>query len=144
MGITCDMLWHMKKAYIAISFKNRKKLPAEVDAIKETLQKNDLQPIVFVDDYIFSPEQEKEMMAQAAKDISSSSLLIAELSEKAIGVGLEVGYAAALNIPVLYVKNEEAEYSKTVGGLSSGNISYRDADDLAMQLDTFLKSKKEI
>ena len=130
----------MKKAYIGISFKNRKKLEAEISTLKDVLQKHDIQPLVFVDQYIFDPDQEKEMMAQAAKDISESSLLIAELTEKAIGVGLEVGYAAALKIPVVYLKQKDAEYSKTVGGLSTKVISYKDANDLKKKVSEYLQS----
>ncbi|OGY35171.1 MAG: hypothetical protein A3E36_00655 [Candidatus Andersenbacteria bacterium RIFCSPHIGHO2_12_FULL_45_11b] len=128
----------MEKAYISISFKNRKKLDAEISALKEVLQKHNIRPQVFVDEYVFSPEQEKEMMEQATKDISESSLLIAELTEKAIGVGIEVGYAAALKIPVLYVKHKNAEYSKTIGGLSAKVISYENTEDLKKQLDQYL------
>lgn len=130
----------MKKVYVSISFKNRKKLSEEINVIKEVLLKHNLQPLVFVDEYVFSPEQDKEMMAQATHDISVSSLLIAEMSEKAIGVGLEVGYAVALHIPILYIKNEEAEYSKTVGGVSAKVLSYKDAQDLATQLEVYIQS----
>ena len=130
----------MKKAYIGISFKNRKKLDREIEVLKNILQNHDIQPLVFVDEYIFDPEQEKEMMAQAAKDISESSLLIAELTEKAIGVGLEVGYAAALKIPVVYLKQKDAEYSKTVGGLSTEVISYKDVNDLEEKVSEYLQS----
>ncbi len=129
----------MKKAYIGISFKKRKELSVEITTLREVLLEHNLKPLVFVDEYVFSSDQEKEMMAQAAKDISESSLMIAELTEKAIGVGLEVGYAAALKIPILYLKHESAEYSKTVGGLSDSVISYKDTNDLRTQLDNYLQ-----
>jgi nucleoside 2-deoxyribosyltransferase len=128
----------MKKVYIGISFKKSKELSEVLTTLKEVLLEYDMEPLVFVDEYVFSSGQEKEMMAQATKDISESSLMIAELTEKAIGVGLEVGYAAALKIPVLYLKHESAEYSKTVGGLSDSVISYKDSADLKSQLIKYL------
>ncbi len=107
------------------------------------LLEHDIESLVFVDEYVFSSDQEKEMVAQAAKDISESSLMIAELTERAIGVGLEVGYAAALKIPALYLKHESAEYSKTVGGLSDSVISYKDLDDLKTQVNNYLQNRLE-
>lgn len=130
----------MKRVFISLSFKHRKEMSEEVCVIKEMVQKYDMLPFVFVDEYVFSSDQEKAMMDQAIKDMDASSLLIAELSEKAIGVGFEVGYAVARNIPVLYLKKEGAAYSKIVGGICSGFISYSDTTNLAVQLDTYFRS----
>jgi len=130
----------MKIAYISVSYSNRKHLSQEIEVIKRTLTASDFQPFVFVDEYSFAAQKETEMMKQATNDISKSSVLVAEMTEKAVGVGLEVGYAAALGIPVLYLKREGAEYSKTVGGLSTAVISYADANDLATRMEHFLQS----
>lgn len=128
----------MKKVYFSISFKNRKELENEVRVCSAILKKHGLHPIIFVDDYIFEPNQEKKMMRQACHDIENSDILIAELSNKAIGVGIEVGYAAALKKPIIYLKNKRAEYSKTIGGLSAVLIEYDDIDELANQLEGYL------
>jgi 2'-deoxynucleoside 5'-phosphate N-hydrolase len=85
---------------------------------------------VFVEKYNFDKTQEKQMMQQARHDIDKSSLLIAEVSEKAIGVGIEIGYAIALNKPVIYLRNSQSEYSTTVGGIVDHHIVYSSLEDL--------------
>ena len=85
----------MQRAYLAISLKNRKHLNLPIQAIRETLSAAGISLFIFVDQYHFTAEQEKEMMQQAFKEIDAYDILIAELSEKAIGVGIEAGYAIA-------------------------------------------------
>ena len=74
------------RAYISISFSKRKELEKEVQAIKNTLQTFGISGFVFVDEYQFSAKQEKEMMQKAMEDIEKSAILIAEASEKGIGI----------------------------------------------------------
>lgn len=128
----------MKKAYFSISFKDRKALEPEVKTISASLKEHGIEPIIFVDDYVFQADQEKEMMRLACRDIENSDLLVTELSNKAIGVGIEVGYAAALKKPIIYIKNKEAKYSKTVGGLSTIVIEYADTKELRDKMNNYL------
>ena len=77
------------QAYISISFSKRKELEKEVQAIKNALQKCGISGFVFVDEYQFSAKQEKKMMQNAIEDIEKSAILIAETSEKGIGIGID-------------------------------------------------------
>ena len=95
---------------------------------------SNINPFVFVDRYVFSASQERQMMGQAFADIDKSDLLIAEVSEKGIGIGVEVGYAIAKRKPVIYLRRATAEHSTTVSGASDFQIIYEDADDLNSQL----------
>lgn len=127
------------KAYISVSFNKRKSLDAEITAIIRVLNESGISAFVFVDKYNFDPSQEREMMRQAITDIENSDLLIAETSHKAIGVGVEVGYAKAKNKPIIYLRNNDAEHSTTVSGISNFQIIYSDADDLASKLFAVLR-----
>jgi nucleoside 2-deoxyribosyltransferase len=126
-------------AYIAVSFSKRKLLDKELNAIKDSLKINGITPFVFVDNYKFSETQEREMMQQAMNDINRCDLLIAETSDKAIGIGIEVGYAKANNKPVIYLRQKETEHSTTVSGISDFQIIYSDINDLQLQLTKTLK-----
>ena len=128
----------MKKAYLSISFQNRKNVEAEVAAIQQALSTFHIDLFVFVDTYLFDPSQEKEMMQQAFADIDSSDLLIAEVSEKVIGVGIEMGYAVAAGKPVIYLRNALAEHSTTAAGASNRVIIYENPEDLRKTLLTVL------
>lgn len=75
------------------------------------------------------------MMKIAFSEIEKSDFLIVELTKKAIGVGVEVGYAKAKNKPIIYIKKTGSKHSTTVGGSSDFVIGYSDNYDLATKLE---------
>ena len=122
------------KAYIAVSYSKRKLVDKEIALIIETLNTFDISPFVFVDNYKFDILQEKQMMSQAMKDIENCDILIAETSEKGIGIGIEVGYAKAKDKIVIYLRQQNAEHSTTVSGISDFQIVYSNSEDLKIKL----------
>lgn len=124
----------MRTAYLAISYNNRKNLQTEVDAIRHVLAQHGTKLFVFVDTYQFTPDESRQMMTQAFADINASDLLIAEVSEKAIGVGIEIGYAVAKDKPVIYLRNSAAGHSTTAAGSTDHIVVYKDLPDLATKL----------
>ena len=80
------------------------------------------------------------MMQNAIEDIEKSAILIAETSEKGIGIGIEVGYAKAQKIPVIYVRNSKSEHSTTVSGIADFSIIYSDEKDLEEKLEEIFKN----
>ena len=120
----------MNKVYLAISYSNRKQFDKEIDSLKKLFDKNNIELLVFVDKYNFKSNQEKEMMKTAFEEIDSCDLLIAELTTKSIGVGIEIGYAFAKEKPVLYLRKKGSEYSTTASGCSTYSIDYEDELDL--------------
>lgn len=124
----------MKRAYLAISYAGRHRLADELEIICRTLTAGNIVPFVFVDHFTFQPEEESAMMQQAMKEIEQSDILIAAASEKAIGIGIEAGYAKAKGKPVIYIRNEAAPHSTTLAGLSDDRIIYATFTDLANKL----------
>ena len=124
----------MKKAFLSISYKNKDLLKKEINYIIDTLKEFSIEVIIFVQKYQFKEDKEKDMMNKAFEEIRDSDVLIAEVSDKAIGVGIEIGYAKALNKPVIYLRNAFTEYSTTVGGSSSYKIVYNGLIDLKEKL----------
>ena len=125
-------------AYISISYSKRKFLQKELDVITDTLKKFSIKPFVYVDNFSYTREQENEMMQQAFAELDKCGLLIAEISDKAIGIGIELGYAKAKNKPIIYLRNKDAEHSTTAAGASDYKIIYSDAGDLSKQLSEIL------
>ncbi|WP_213190350.1 hypothetical protein [Cloacibacterium caeni] len=126
------------QAYISISFSKKNELEKEVQAIKNALGKFGISGFVFVDEYQFSAKEEKEMMQKAMEDVEKSAILIAEVSEKGIGIGIEVRYAKAKNIPVIYVRNSSSEHSTTVSGIADFKIIYENEIDLEEKLEKII------
>ena len=126
------------QAYISISFSKKNELEKEVQAIKNALGKFGISGFVFVDEYQFSAKEEKEMMQKAMEDVEKSAILIAEVSEKGIGIVIEVRYAKAKNIPVIYVRNSSSEHSTTVSGIADFKIIYENEIDLEEKLEKII------
>jgi len=110
------------KAYISVSFKNRELLNNEIDTIIKALIENSIDSFVFVDKYRFQLWQEREMMQKAMEEIDNCDILIAETSEKGIGIGVEVGYAKGMGKTVIYLRQKDTEHSTTVAGSSDFRI----------------------
>lgn len=122
------------RAYIAVSYSKRKLVDKEITSIIETLNTFEISSFVFVDNYKFNASQEKEMMLQAMEDIENCDILIAETSEKGIGIGIEVGFAKARGKIVIYLRQQNAEHSTTVSGISDFQIVYSNSEDLKIKL----------
>lgn len=128
----------MQKAYLGVSWSKRESLSAEIEQIEACLHELGMELFVFVDRYTFDKEQSTEMMQTAFREIDTCDFLLVELSKKAIGVGVEVGYAYAQGKPIVYLMREGSEFSTTVGGSSNAVISYSDPIDLHLQLKQLL------
>lgn len=128
----------MRRAYLAVSLDHRPHLESVIQTLQNCLKQYSIDLFVFVDHYHFSSNEEVKMMQTAMMEIDRSDILIAEVSVKAIGVGLEAGYAAAKNKPVLYLRNSASAHSSTVSGIASERIFYRDEQDLSDQLVGFI------
>lgn len=124
----------MTKAYLSIGYANRQYKHAEIETIEQALAGFGINLLVFADTYKFTPIEEKQMMQQAFAEIDTAGLLIAEVSEKAIGVGIEIGYAVAHKIPVIYLRAGDSEHSTTAAGSSDYSLIYRDSSELATGL----------
>ena len=66
--------------------------------------------MIFAEEYRFAASEETQMMELACREIAQTDLVIAEVSHKAIGVGVEVGYAIGIGKPVVYVVKGEGVY----------------------------------
>ena len=130
----------MKKAYLSIGYQSRQLLNAEIETIRQTLAKFEIDLFIFVDVYHFSADQEKQMMQQAFAAIESADFLIAEVSEKAIGVGIEIGYAAASHKPIIYIRNADAAHSTTSAGCARDRVIYQNEEDLRKKLAAVLSN----
>jgi 2'-deoxynucleoside 5'-phosphate N-hydrolase len=125
-------------AYISVSYNKRHLLNEELLIIAQVLHQFGITPFVFVDNYQFDKNQEREMMQQAFADIDKAGILIAETSDKAIGIGVEVGYAKAKGKTIIYVRHISATHSTTVAGTSDHQIVFENTNDLGLQMKNLL------
>lgn len=124
----------MKSAYVALAVRSREALSPVIEAIKQVLNFYEIDPIIFVDRYSFSSSDHADMMELALRTLEHTDFLIAEVSEQAIGVGIEVGYAAAKGKPIIYLRRADAEFASTVGGVATHSIAYSSETELRTKL----------
>ncbi|MFD0761614.1 nucleoside 2-deoxyribosyltransferase [Lutibacter aestuarii] len=134
----------MRNAYLAISYSNRKLFDKEVQSLIEICKTNDIKLLSFVDKYNFKENEEIEMMKTAFVEIDNSDFLIAELTTKSIGVGIEIGYAKAKGKPIIYLRKKGSEYSTTASGSSTYNIEYENGTHLKELMKKILKLLKKL
>jgi nucleoside 2-deoxyribosyltransferase len=132
------------KAYISVSFSKRQLMHKEITAIMDTLKELNISSFVFVDNYKFDLTQERQMMKQAMIAIDNCDILIAETSDKGIGIGIEAGYAKAKGKTVIYLRQKDTEHSTTVSGISDFQIVYLDTNDLQNQLTDIVNKMEKI
>ena len=77
-----------------------------------------------------------ELMRLSLAAIDSSDLVVVELSEKGVGVGIEAGYAFARQIPVVTLARQGADISDTLRGISTQVLAYANWTEL----DTFFRT----
>jgi len=128
----------VKKVYLAISYSKRELFNKEVNALKSLFNSYGIELLVFVDKYNFQQSEEKVMMNAAFGEIDSCDLLIAELTIKSIGVGIEMGYAYSKEIPICYIRRTGSEYSTTAAGCASSIIEYDGIDMLVREINLLM------
>lgn len=75
-----------------------------------------------------------ELMKATFDEIDSCDIVIIDLSEKGVGLGIEAGYAFAKGIPIITIAEEASDISTTMQGISRQVITYRDIDEIEKRL----------
>lgn len=122
------------KAFISYSFTDKNKFRSFDKQLKKFLKQSfGIEAYSFVFDFKNKTDK-KTLMKSALRKIDESDLLLAELSYKSIGIGLEVGYARAKGKKIIYMQRIGTELSTTADGICDSRIEYKDISDLLVQL----------
>ena len=68
-------------------------------------------------------------MKLSFEQIDRSDLVIVELSEKGVGIGIEAGYACAKGIPIYTIAPQDCTISETLAGISREVFYYKKMED---------------
>ena len=69
-------------------------------------------------------------MQRTFLEIETCDVVIVDLTEKGVGVGIEAGYAHARGIPVVVIAEEGADVSTTLQGIAAIVYHYQELSDL--------------
>ena len=129
------------KAYIAIKFHKDYSNKETVEVISRVFSAKGHETVCMIRDH----EQEgkislapRRLMTLAFQQIDSSDLMVADITEKGIGVGIECGYAYARNIPVIITARKGIEIPATLMGIYDSIIYYEDLEHLEENLQEVL------
>lgn len=123
--------------FISYSLKDKEEFRLLDQALKIFLKHKGMTAYAFVFDFKKKVDN-RILMREALRRIDESDVLIAELSHKTIGIGLEVGYAKAKRKKIIYIHKIDSELSTTVDGIADLRIEYTDIKDLLVKLNDFL------
>lgn len=125
------------KAYIGIKYHEDYRNKTIVDKISSMLEEKGYETICIVNDINsknkvpFSPE---ELMKVTFESIDTCNLVIIDLTEKGVGLGIEAGYAYAKGIPIISIAKNGSDISETLEGISNKVLFYNKIEDLEMVL----------
>lgn len=72
-----------------------------------------------------------ELMHHSFQAIDAADVVLVDLTEKGVGLGIEAGYAYANGIPVVTIASAGADISETLLGITTQLFFYTDYPDLA-------------
>lgn len=134
------------KAYLAIKYHSDNQNRKLIQSISAALGKSGFETVCIARDV----EQwgqihftSTELMQHSFAEIDTSDLIVVELTEKGVGVGIEAGYAYAKGIPLVTIARKGSDISATLQGISQKLFLYEDFDDLVQFFCQFKYEKFE-
>lgn len=130
----------MKQGFLTIKFKGNEQY-ALIEALTAVFREMGIDLYCFVRDEEAWGEKTysvTEVMERAFARIRKTDIMVVEFTEKGVGVGIEIGYAAALGKPVIVIAPPEADISNTLRGVMRGLYRYNDPADLLAHKDEIL------
>lgn len=122
------------KAFLTIKFHEDHCNRPLIEAISAALEQYGVESVCIIRDVEqwgqihFSPRQ---LMARTFEEIATCDLLIVDLTEKGVGLGIEAGYARAKGIPIVTIAKTGSDISETLRGISEVVYLYDDFDGLS-------------
>lgn len=121
------------RAYISIKYCADNSNRNCIEKIASALEQNGFETVCVTRDVEkwgqieLSPE---ELMQRTFTEIDLSHLIVIDLTEKGVGLGIEAGYAYAKGIPIAVIAKKGSDISATLQGISQQLFLYDEFDDL--------------
>ncbi len=121
------------KAFISIKYRADNSNKDCIENISSALEQNGFETVCIARDIEkwggvqLSPH---ELMQRTFTEIDSSHLIVVDLTEKGVGLGIEAGYAYAKQIPIAVIARKGSDISTTLQGISQKLFLYEKCEDL--------------
>ena len=121
------------KAYISIKYREDNSNKDCIENIPAALVQNGFETVCIARDIEKWGQVElspQELMRRTFTEIDSSNLIVVDLTEKGVGLGIEAGYAYAKQIPIVVIARKGSDISTTLQGIAQKLFLYEKFEDL--------------
>ncbi len=121
------------KAYLAIKYHPDNANRPRIEGISAVLESCGFETVCIARDVERWGQAQldpAELMTRSFAELDDCDVVVVDLSEKGVGVGIEAGYAYARRIPILTIAAQGADISTTLQGISRKIFQYRQFDEL--------------
>ena len=121
------------KAFLSIKYHADHANRARIEMIADALRAAGIESVCIardIEQWGKARLDARELMARTFAEIEACDLVIVDLTEKGVGVGIEAGYARAKDIPVIVMAQHGADISETLRGIARTVFCYTGAEDL--------------
>ena len=123
------------KAYITCPVSHTQKRLDLLPVIKKVVESEGAEPFVFQ-----IGGEAREIFQRDLEQLKASDILIAEVSERSHGVGVEIGLSYLLGLRRILLMEKGSSITKLIQGMpKTVIIEYESVDDLEKKLRKFLK-----
>lgn len=125
----------MKKAYFGIKFYEDHSNRAEIESITAVLNNAGIQTVCIASDvekWGTVKLSLQELMEITFAEIDQADMVILEMSEKGVGLGIEAGYTVAKKKPLIVLIKEGCELSGTMEGIADEIIFYDETENIVI------------
>ena len=122
------------EAYISIKYRADNGNKDCIQKISSALEQNGFETVCVARDiekWGQVQSSPRKLMQRAFTEIDSSNLLVVDLTEKGVGLGIEAGYAYAKQIPIVVIARKGSDISTTLQGIAQKLFLYDEFEDLA-------------
>lgn len=96
----------------------------------------------FLKEYNFIFPHEKSSKSLNGFDFYKDiDIMIAEVSESGTGIGIELGFAYSLNIPILCFYKKGCKYANSINSVTKNIVEYESIDDLLFKIYILIDKK---
>ncbi len=121
------------KAFISIKYREDNSNRDCIQKISSALERNGIETVCVARDIENWGQVElssEELMQRSFAAIDSSHLIVVDLTDKGVGLGIEAGYAYAKKTPIVVIAKEGSDISTTLQGISQKLFFYKKFEDL--------------
>lgn len=122
------------KVFISIKYREDNSNKDCIEKISSALERNGFETVCITRDIEkwgqiqLSP---LELMKKTFAEVDSSQLIVVDLTEKGVGLGIEAGYAHAKEIPIVVIARSGSDISTTLQGIARKLFFYDEFEDFA-------------